>query len=293
MAALACYFDDSRYFPDDEAEGVAAIAGYLATVRTWDEEFSPAWSQAIENAPHTIREFKASDCRQQQGEFEDWTREECDDLTKKLISIIVDDSYNEPFMGFGCAVEMPTAESTEWRRKLQDFALMLCVSAVLKPVFGAAEALTGSDAVHLVFDRQPKLQGHIWSAFDRLEDALDDDAAARIRSPQFEKSHHLEPLQAADILAYETRKEFEEKHSENPRSVSKALRVLVDGRAHFARYYKREDLLAIFQKGQRGEVSEDAVFQGPVLYRSSERPRFRIPRDPGLSIRDPDTPDDG
>ena len=69
MVALAAYFDASSWHgvpcgSHDEIE-IVAVAGYLGRIEMWNTFFTPWWSMMLDSAPSAIREFKASDCRQE------------------------------------------------------------------------------------------------------------------------------------------------------------------------------------------------------------------------------------
>jgi hypothetical protein len=74
---LVAYFDDSR----NEDAGIVVVAGYVASVATWDR-FGSAWARALGAGQRVAVEYKTSDCRQAVQAFKDWTRDERDALTR-------------------------------------------------------------------------------------------------------------------------------------------------------------------------------------------------------------------
>src|SRR5437867_4393875 len=88
VVALACYFDDSF---DDQ---IHVIGGFLAPREYWDDDFAPAWRAIISNAPHPIKEFKATDClgttgREEFSASNGWTDSERQQLGSQLVDLIL------------------------------------------------------------------------------------------------------------------------------------------------------------------------------------------------------------
>jgi hypothetical protein len=234
---LVAYFDDSRYSYEDARFGsLCVIAGYVAQQEVWETEFIPRWTAALKGAPHPISEFKTSNCRQRTGEFAGWTREECDSLTKALVDIITDQCPPKSLHGVSAVVELPDVHGYETYAFLNAFWL----TTVLATAVGAHHGRVG-DEMKFIFDRQPGREGQMAT---ELEQALDWATALSMRrgldplplrtSPDFADSRIAVPLQAADLLAYETYKELKGRHALNARPASRALERLVEGQTHVA-----------------------------------------------------------
>lgn len=260
VVALSAYFDESKN------GGVYAVAGYLGTVPTWDRLFSPKWSQIISNAPKPISEFKAADCRHRTGEFRDWTKEECTGLTTQCVDLLVDETMPNLF-GLGCAIDVDALIEifkNAPRNNIESMAHLMCVSAVVYDVLRLTEMkleAIGNDVVHVIFDEQRDFEYRVKQIFDVTLDQMPEPVRRRMRRPQHERSVDVFPLQAADLLAYETYKEMVNRSEKPPRPMSIALRRLVtERRMHAAHYWDDEHLRFIFKNIDRDSPSFDEIF---------------------------------
>jgi hypothetical protein len=262
VVSLVAYFDDS--YTEDAS---FALGGYIASVEAWDLAFSPDWFSVLRAAPHPLSEFKASNCRNQRGEFEGWSRAECDALTKRLIGVIVDRKYHGAMVGIGSAVLVAGSVS----REIKEFGYLWCAGNVMVTALRwAAGSSLPIDDVHFVFDRQPNLHGKLHQIFETVVASFGDEWRERVRSPEFGDSKHLAPLQAADLLAYETHKEAKSRSERPPRALSKALDALVSGRMHVGEFISP----SLLQRAADGGILSNAV-ELPALYRSGSTYQFR------------------
>ena len=279
VISITCYFDDSYRFDDKGRSGVFAVAGYIGSTEMWDEELSPGWAAVMNSAPHLLTEFKAADCRSLQGEFQGWSREECDEITKALIDVIAAPRYKGRLMGIGSAVEIPWTKSSTVRKKLLRWGYLWCIGNVMLSALEWAKRLDGWGAVHFIFDRQKGLQGPAEKIYDAICDSDETGTAGLLRVPQFEDSRHLAPLQAADLLAYETYKELYNRTADNPRPVSMALQTLVNATLHLGQYLEATELIGLLRMdGEPLKQLDGDIYRGPVLYSTASDPSVRPPR---------------
>jgi len=267
VAVFRGYFDASRRTNVADRGGVLAIGGYLASVDVWDRYFDPRWRAALCKSPAPIKEFKASDCRCGWGDFENWTKQERDDLEARVVGILEACGEHGVMMGLGTAIEVPYSSDTEMRRRLEGYGYIMCVGQIIHNTLNWAAKLSPGDGVQFIFDREPKLQGHALTMFDKMRDAFDLNVLAGVGSPQFEHSHVLAPLQAADLLAYETYRECFGRFLPDPEPISPILGRLVRTRHYFADYISRE-LIQQQVRGERLSLTQhpDGTYRFPVLY---------------------------
>lgn len=197
MVAVAAYLDESKNIQ----EGIFAVAGYLSMVNQWDRSFAPAWARVIKSAPHRIKEFKASDCRQMCGEFEPpWTREQCNELTEQLVSVVVGPAIpNLVGIGAAVAIERFAELNEEAREKWERFAYLLCCGIVSDAVFQLSEKYVEDDTVQIIFDEQHEMETKVREVFKVLRERQSETYRRKIRPPVFLPSESQEPLQAADL----------------------------------------------------------------------------------------------
>ncbi len=264
VVAVAAYFDDSR------KGGIYAVAGYVGLVDVWDDAFAPVWNATIKQAPYPITEFAASDCNSGMAEFRPpWTKEQRDGLTVNLVSHIVD-QHMPHIMGIGAAVTLPNFLDNEAQRaKWERYAYLLCAGTVVSHVAVLCRRMLAQDSVLFVFDEQKGMQGKAQEMFDEVKEDVQTrgQLLCDVAGPLFRPSHLNAPLQAADLLAFETYKELENRSVEPPIKQRISLRRLVEGRPHYAHYYDA----ATLRKLKAGKV--DIYADIPKVYNNREIPR--------------------
>lgn len=225
MSVLAGYFDDSR------DHGMFVVAGYVAPTETW-ERFSRAWTQVLEDAPRPVSEFKASNCRHRRGEFTGWSKQETTDLTKALVSLITDPGMRG-MVGIGDGVITPRTDGS-LQAAFRKLSYRTTSTKVIGHALRLGAEIEGCSEVRIIFDEQGKLEHLAREAAESAENLFGDKFGGDLREPRFAESHTTVPLQAADLLAYETLKEV--RNRIEGRTASTALERLTHGRRHVGRY---------------------------------------------------------
>ena len=287
MAALTFYSDESF------DEQLYVVAGYLGETAVWEQVFTPKWSEIISCAPHPISEFKASDCQGRRGEFASWTREECDALTKQLVDLIIATCATGGCGGFATALVFPgiidgsqasKAQRQAWRRNLEQVGYGRClgltysdaldVGAQYVEARSAAAVEAGNPAnepcgadVQPIFDRKEGFTQRVLLNFQTVCDYLGPDRAKRLCTPLPGDSHQLAPLQAADLLAFETLKEVWNR-CESRRVRTALNRLVTEGhhRAFCLLFPPLEQVRRHHQAGQQAPMSTARLYPlgGPV-----------------------------
>jgi hypothetical protein len=263
VVAIAAYFDDSK-----NRDGLIAMGGYLGPVEMWDSQFTPQWERAIKGAPHPIREFKASDCHNGKKEFDlPWTRAERVELTTNLVSVVVDQAV--PVLGIGAATKVDYSKATDQkaRRKLDRWGYLWCLVSVVRTSLNFAHQFLGDDHIQFVFDEQDDMASRAHKMFPIVLQWIQPHLRDQIRKPHFAPSHLLAPLQAADLLAYETFREVKNRDCEPPIKERTALRRLVEGAPHRAEFLQPEVIWGIHQERKAGkELSASNLVKFPCIY---------------------------
>ena len=230
MKELVAYFDDSR----NEDAGIVVVAGYVASVATWDR-FGSAWARALGAGQRVAVEYKTSDCRQAVQAFKDWTRDERDALTSRVVSVITDPVFPD-IIGIGSATltDRATADPPSRAQSLL-LGHLMCSVVVLSEVVGLC--VDPETKLHFVFDRQPGLESAVRQLFTQAAKTYPELITDRVQPPRFADSAEQPPLQAADLLAYETYKEMKNRQEQPPRQTSGALDRLLRERSHVAHYF--------------------------------------------------------
>jgi hypothetical protein len=247
---MACYFDESN------RGEVWAVAGYVASVRTWNELFAPAWERTLQGGPHPISEYKAANCNSGRGEFSSWSKDDCDQLTRALVSVIVESCPESDLVGFATALVFPgvpdptSPRVTSYRKNLEDVGFGRCIGMTLYEAVGTAAKSSGRDRVHVCVDRKDGSTSRLGTNFQiALETLGEPELTAKIDFPVSGDSKAVLPLQAADLLAHETVKEIWNRCEGRPTRGS--LEALVGGKFHRARCFDFPPLTEVkrFQAG--------------------------------------------
>jgi hypothetical protein len=242
---VTCYFDDSA--TGDLQIGV--VAGYVAPVEVWDALFAPAWNRVLrDEGPTALSEFKAADCASGEEEFKGWSKEQRRSLVVELVSVI----RSMPiYIGVGTAFFWPgkadsagdKREVRRWRRRMETRSYGMCVGQCLGDALGITLSLDGIESVQPVLDEKRKFSEIVAKNFGVVKKWIPGGHADKVSFPIEGNSKRLVPLQAADLLAYETMKEVVNRCRGQERPPRKALVQLHSGRTpYIARIYEMPHL---------------------------------------------------
>ncbi len=248
MTNLTLYLDES--FTDR----TCVVAGYLGLATMWHDSFDPKWREAMAGAPRKLTEFKASDCRQRRGEFQGWHKDECDSVTQQVVSVIADACVPGDLVGFGGAIVYPAAPTPPHRRRIQQHGFLNCLIACLSDALDVAagfSSATGDGTVSIVLDKRKGFWDCVVRSFNDVRGIIDPSTVGRLRDPTPGDSKNLPGVQAADLLAYELRKEIQNRIE--GRRPSAALEELVTRRFHRAQCVSLPSTLQMQSLRARGE----------------------------------------
>lgn len=271
MSEMVCYFDESN------RGQVWAVAGYVASAKTWEESFIPAWSRALRGSARPISEYKAAKCNNGRGEFSNWNPHDRDALTRSVVSFIAECCLAADMVGFATALVLsgtpdPSSERiTEFRRNLEEVGYGRCMGMTLYLALLPAIQLSGGDRVRVIVDRKVGFSQRITSNFKIAREVIaDPDLVERISPPEAGDSKELLPLQAADLLAHETVKEVWNRVEGRP--VRGSLQALVDARFHRARCFDFPPLAEverIHATGEQAPINLHELFKSEAAIRAA------------------------
>lgn len=274
VAALAAYFDESG----NDKSGVYSIAGYIGDVAMFDTWHATAWQYGvIEKAPHPISEFKASDCFGRREEFKGWTREEVDACFDAAVGITTQSCEREHIVGIGAAVHFNKEHMAEFEK----LGFALCMfHALTHAIELAGTALHYEGELQLVFDRKPKFKKLTLEYFDlALENFAPKELLSRVSDPVFADSKKISVLQAADLLAFEVRKEAESRIDGIGRAPRRSLQRLVAERHHSAACISWGTVLEMARCSRAGlpteHLSSDILFESGSPWRAPNQWPYR------------------
>ena len=223
MTVVTGYFDDSRN------GNIVAIAGYMSALDHWDGMFAPTWAAFVDDPswPSPMGEFKTADCRGGYGKFASWPREERDRCFRRAVEIIGTSFPAGDIFGIGIALELPQSWDQGIRERFLFFAYMTCLGHVINNVLHLCEyaLIDPKSEIQFILDDQPKWKGDAWEMFEGAVRLAGRDPQD-FEKPMFRNSERLPPLQAADLLAYETSKEVKKRRDDPSQKVRGALEAL-------------------------------------------------------------------
>lgn len=238
---LHAYFDEHGH----DGSSVYAIAGYVGTDEQWST-FTEKWSSTLERhyafGPFHMVEFEASDI-DKKSQFHGWSKDQKDALAKELFPLIPDSGVR----GLGQAILMDAFNglSENAQQRLRDpywVCFHNCIERLLKDI-------PEDDKVDLVFDRKDKYTGEALDRYRFLKDDwLPPAQAKKLVGCAFRDDDIIIPLQAADVLVYETGKLFENAFRRPDLSERKSLQVLRARQNVQIGVWDRDNLAAEFKK---------------------------------------------
>ncbi len=220
-AAYHGYFDESGKFNDST---VVAIAGYVSSPLKWNR-FSNEWRRTLDN--YGISNFHAADCEHGVGEFKKLDKEKRTELLIRLIPII--NKHIVFGVGFGYFVEdfkaVTIGRTQNSHPMIKDpwyGCFFMCVYSLLLEQM--KKRTNSQDKVALVYHQNNEMQGRAQLYFaEHQKDNVDE---GRITSLTFADDKDYLPLQASDLLVYETYKECHNQRYDPQRKVRKSFDAL-------------------------------------------------------------------
>jgi hypothetical protein len=249
---VTAYFDESG---THHGARVSAVAGFTATDPEWSS-FSIQWRGCLHR--HGISgPFHMSEFESRKGEFSELTDEQRLSLISSLAEIIV----KHDVTGFAICVERSKFHSLVGNPKrygkAADPYYLLLMTAMAHTVLGHAAVWPGEKLL-FVFDRKPNFVQLSNLAFDSMlkvhpwvKEIVSDQVVFASREAQA-------PLQAADMLAYETYKRALDP-SRAQRKLFSALRPAFDSITKFT----DEDLAALSFEGMLAEARQHRKMKQP------------------------------
>ncbi len=216
LAMIYAYLDESG---SHDKSKIFALAGYYGELEEW-ETFGRHWKCALEQAGLKGVPFHAADFEGGYDIFKDWSVARKIDLMEKLINVI----DRRDLHGVAGAIvmreykEAVTGESEFLEEKWAPYIVcqQLCYQKILKK--------TATD-VAFVHDRQEEYDYPAQQWFFEYKDAHPEHAD-RMKSVTFSSKKDYLPLQAADLLAYETAKGLHNRLYDSERPHRKSMLAL-------------------------------------------------------------------
>lgn len=253
MTMLAAYFDESYSHKPNPL--VYTVAGYISTVQEW-KRFQKEWTRELRRAGVDFFHMTTFEARMKNddgkllgvGMYKDWNNEKRVEVIKRLHRTI----HRRVMVGIAASVvvadydEVITPELRPGFGDPHEFAVIACLKHIRR--WGQENGY--SEPIAYVFESGSDRQKIVNSSFQHAY--LDEEKRReyRIGSWAFADKRDLNPLQAADVLAYEVMKEQSRRLEKgNTRPVRRSMENLAK-KAHLNEwyFYDREQLMFILNK---------------------------------------------
>lgn len=241
MAMLTLYLDESYSHPP--APLIYTVAGYIATINEW-RKFQKEWRRELERAG--IDFFHMAKYEARKKEYEGWSNEKRVEVLKRLHRTI----HRRALMGFASSVvvadydEVMNPNIRLGYGEPHEFAVVSC----MKHIREWSNQQGYYEPIAYVLESGSDRQRVVNAVFTHLDE--EQQREYRIGSWTFADKRDLNPLQAADILAYEMTKEMCRRLDKGcDRPVRRSMLNLAKGHADARLFYlDREQLLFILNK---------------------------------------------
>jgi hypothetical protein len=212
MCMLVSHTDDSG---SDRQGPIFVLAGYVSTVNRW-KDFSDAWDGALKSGPRPLPYFKMQHAAfSNKGVFKGWTKSERDKKIMELANIV------KSYAMFGVCAALWWDEFAAVQKKyphypinpyslLFNYTMFLAITHVMH--------LKLEETIDFVFDEQGQDGRVAYQSYEFAKVTIPSGMLQYIAGPPSHKSDRIVlPLQAADMLAWQSRRfcAENEKHGKN------------------------------------------------------------------------------
>lgn len=215
---LGAYFDASGNNPSDEC---LVLAGFVSTPERW-AQFSVAW-KALVNDEWSLPYFRMSDFENRMGPYKNWSDKERHDRLNQLLELI-----NQHVIA-SVATGVPMAEFRKYSTRKDSessyfLAAILCF--IQTEMWHRPDAPDRNERIAFVFESGDRGWGEVKRVYDQAYNNPEHRQKLRMMSLISGSKEEFEPLQAADILAYELYKQWPRQFGDEKRPERYPLKQL-------------------------------------------------------------------
>jgi uncharacterized protein DUF3800 len=194
---IKIFIDESGTHDNADVVTVAAYAGRQKAWRKWSKEWKVAKKPI--NVVHAV---EAANLK---GEFEGWSREERDELAKKVLPVIANNRLAGAVIGLNMKEFRLATEGREDLHKSLGNPYTTCFHWLVQSLLELLKHNKKTESLKFIHE-QNDYQGEAKSAFEFISKNANPNAVPM--KLIFGAKQEQMPLQAADILAYEANKRF-------------------------------------------------------------------------------------
>ena len=194
-AVFKVYMDESG---THDGSPVVTVAAYLGRPREWRE-----WTKKWKDALRPIKVFHAVDAQNLSGEFSEWRTEDVGDLVKKLLPIIAESEIAAIAVGMDLRAFEAAKNDREDLRSFFPTPYVACFQWAIQIILNLAFDAKNTDRIAFIHEIND-YKSQALEAFSWIQQ--NGNRGSNLISLTFADKKDYPPLQAADILAYETNK---------------------------------------------------------------------------------------
>ena len=195
IAVFKVYLDESGVH---DSSPVVAVGGYIGRPPAWRD-----WTKKWNQAKKPIKIYHATDAQNLQGEFEGWTNERVGALAAKLLPIIDQSQIGALSISLDLVEFNRALAGKDHLKKLFGEPYVACFQWCIQAFLNIA--YEGGNKERIAFVHEVNAyQGQALEAFSWIKENTN--MGNNAISLTFGAKSDYPPLQAADILAYETNK---------------------------------------------------------------------------------------
>src|SRR5258706_4136255 len=193
---LTAYLDESGH---PSSSQVFAIAGYVATSEEWDR-FAARWIDVLRS--YGVNEFHTVDCAHRRGAFEGWSKERRSVLYEDLVLLITTSDIS----GVATAVVVEDLKTVREEMRIRIDEYFLCLEHCFASFVNDAKErnIPDDEWIAYVLEDQPQFSGRAVNTYNLMKRRADWESRFRLGPIATAPKNKYVPLQAADVLAYET-----------------------------------------------------------------------------------------
>jgi len=205
---LKAYLDESGIH---QGSRICAIAGFVGAQDEW-ERIERSWNRALSEAG--IDTFHMAEFESRRGPYGGWSEERRHGLLAKLVEILKARDIHS--VGSGIVVQdflqLPADERAWMTHGNPDTPYFLCFQHCIVEAAHLADGLELTERVGFTFDRNDSFASEATRLYNRMKDDPNWENRFRLADAvAFASKRNAVPLQAADLAAYETYKQLENK----------------------------------------------------------------------------------
>jgi hypothetical protein len=245
---IEAFFDDSGKQADSP---FVCIAGFLAHCSYW-YRFVEQWNPLLQR--YGITNLHMKELMSSNGEFKEFSPEQRNKLIVEVMQII---KANE-LCGFGAAVDAKYWNTLpkEIKKKYGN-AEEFCFQRILRMMRDYMVSCNETDHVSITFDHDQEFSNPRLTRFNNIT-KRDPLARERFISICFARTRPYPPLQAADVLAWETRKMLESRYEGKEKSFGSAIIFETPGLQFVGEYWNKDEFekRTDFQTGELKQIDD-------------------------------------